>query len=103
MTLDWYGVVTVAWRRLQSLRGTHTEKTFILTDKRKVKNMAKSSILDTPIGNNKPYLVKCDGNPFIGFDTREQAESYVKMQKDSVKGGKQPTYASLRNWTIEKR
>jgi hypothetical protein len=62
------------------------------------------SILDTPIGAGKPYLVKCDGNPFIGFDDKKDAESYIDMMKKCTKGGKkEPAYCALRSWNIEHR
>ena len=57
-----------------------------------------------PIGNNKKYLVKCDGNPFIGYDKLEDAQAYVDMQKGSKKGNnRDPSYAATRNWAIETR
>ena len=70
--------------------------------------MAKYSFLDTPIGNNKRFLVTCDGKDFAGFDSMDQAKGYVAMHKSKTKGAKgkgkgDPAYAANREWNIVDR
>lgn len=65
-------------------------------------------VKEAPIGNNKQYLVRMDGNPFAGFDTREDADKYVKMMVTCKKGGKKGDNAPKaacadHNWTVEER
>ena len=65
-------------------------------------------VKEAPIGNNKKYLVKMNGSPFAGFDTREEAEKYASMMQNCKKGGKKgdnsPKAACAEHtWTIETR
>ena len=72
---------------------------------------------EAPIGNNKPFLVKMNGNPFAGFDTRTEADAYVQMMLTCKKGGKKVSkkeanseannksaaFCALQSWSIEAR
>jgi hypothetical protein len=69
-----------------------------------IKEKNNMGILDTPIGANKRFLVTMDGNPFAGFDTLDQAQGYIAMQKTKTKaGGREKAFAAERNWAVKDR
>jgi hypothetical protein len=60
--------------------------------------------INPPIGADKKFLVRCNGNPFAGFDTAKDAEQYIEMHKTKLKPGKkEPAYAATCNWSVEER
>ena len=63
--------------------------------------MAQSNIFDVPVGANKRFLVTCNGGPFAGFDTHNQASLYVTMQKNKTKKGGAPAEAAGKDWNIK--
>lgn len=56
----------------------------------------------------RKWVIKCDGKNYTSYDTREQAEKYVAMQKGKLKGGKSgktvdDCYAVKCSWEIVER
>lgn len=57
----------------------------------------------------RKWVIKCDGKNYTSYDTREQAEKYVAMQKGKLKGGKAAgktvdlCYAAKCSWEIVER
>jgi len=59
----------------------------------------------TEYGGNysRKYLIKFNGQPYTSYDTKAQAEGYVRMQlgKATACPKKAETYAVKGTWTIE--
>lgn len=56
-------------------------------------------LMDTPIGANKRFLVKCGPDDYAGFNTRHQANAYVAMMKAGSDRLKAPACSKM-NWSI---
>lgn len=57
-----------------------------------------------PIGNDKPYVVLCNGEVFAGFDTHEEAMAARDMYAMPVRTAKRGASANtLKEWVVRKR
>ena len=52
-----------------------------------------------PIGNNKPYLVLLEEDPFAGADSEEHAKRLVEMYSKNVGKANKPSLNSLKRWS----
>lgn len=65
--------------------------------------MSTQKFLDScpPVGANKRFLVTCNGKPFAGFDTQEEAKSVKNMYGAEIKLKKGNfAYCSLQEWAV---
>ena len=53
-----------------------------------------------PIGKGKKYLVLLNGQPFAGFDTREEANEACGMYGREIRLRKGLAYCSQQKWTV---
>lgn len=70
--------------------------------------MKMSDIKFPEVGRGAKFLVKRDGETVAGFDTLKEAESYVNMKKNTMRGGKEVSSreedkasCATKKWTIE--
>jgi len=59
-------------------------------------------LMAIPIGAGRRFLVKCGGADCAGFDTREEANSYVAMMTKDKARPKAPACAKM-DWSVQDR
>jgi hypothetical protein len=64
--------------------------------------MKMSDIKFPPVGKDCRFLIKVNGAPFAGHDTRAEAERAMALYK-TPPSGRASTFASAATWTIEDR
>ncbi len=66
--------------------------------------MGLKDLPSAPLGGTRRYLVRMDGSPWNSFDSRDEADRHVAMQKSKWNANKsQPAAAATKSWTIEDR
>jgi len=68
----------------------------------KERQEALKRLMAIPIGANKRFLVRVSGQDCAGFDTKEEANSYIAMMR---KGGDRPKASACAkmDWTVVDR